>query len=1262
MAPGGAFQQPSAGPEPFTSQPQSVSPYAPHQASMYGTPPSTIKHNLPGHSSHPGYQPTDSAYGSSQPQIEEPSQILPNQSLNQHQEGYPVPPANTNNTQSASENQSDPTAPVSPLHRMSMSFDQSQGSRQSLSGIPSRSESQMSRKSAIAQSDHAAAASQPIKRYPANAVPSAFTFSSFGGPGDWEHYGDGPDEIDDTAMYGVKQDENVKTLPPVGVELPAEVPSSMNLASKPMVLPPVEEAELAATEAGPSPEPDVVLASPPHLEQPVLIAAAAQSSVVVDNGGSASAQSTVTRSAVPTQSANEPSLASTASVPTGDGQMHPVQRLDSKKERTAPPSISRTVQNNTLLAIQAEIDQHREVAAQAEAALIETQQQAEEYRLLAEREAEAARVTRNDLLTARTQLEQVNRALAASQEELEVSSNRVQALEASFTEVERNLTLTRDQFDAERTVLQKMTSELHAALADAQTTHDSEKQHLQSRVTEVEASLIVATAATAATVTEHENSKKQIQELSVRVDELMKQADERSQEIDQLKRQAEKKTDELAMINKMLDEERSNPPDLLPGLDPWFKGSLERFMAVLKIEATASTVQEKMNAFIEFVNDESRLRGVNMPFTTTGEPIGFQQQRSPPRQGAAQSPPKIERKAQLPPINPPSETAIDEDAIEYSPGGRPIMRPLISIAQSGDRPRSQSPSKSRSTSGATAGAAGAAPPLPPKDSYRPYREGSLSSTNDHSVPQPGLKLDTQKPAYQPSVYQLSGPASQTPTAERVQTPVSNRNAVSAPIVPTLSMKPENELFTNPFTGTSTSKPAAPVLVNDTIIPLPLKPKTPGRVNPEAQSSRSPHRLAPLQHLATLLPPLKMPLPTVVPRIATLQRGLETFSSDYSFVTDLLKGWEKRASTIRAQLESERRLRQETKEQRNNERFESDEIGYGDIKELEDQQKGEELKLQAQEEREDYESYAKEVFDAAFRQLQQQIGRLMDLYANAEDAMKDSVAGGRALDIREGEDIVEIGDAMDMLLKIHAAIEERHGEVNRCVAERDRRFKRTQISPLYRRGQIADMKRMEKGFEANERRAEVKAAVEKIERSKRLWKAMDAQASRGVGENQDFVEELLKAVDAVSKDESALGDAEKARERDALLHQARDALATLAGSSRRLMQLFETAEMDLNECEYNVSVSSARLDGRDQQYFVQLQGEKSAEDSKLKEESVKRLKGIDDDLTEALGLVEKVLGIKRNSTAAGAQDEDEEEKQRRLKSALEEAKRRNGEAA
>lgn len=652
----------------------------------------------------------------------------------------------------------------------------------------------------------------------------------------------------------------------------------------------------------------------------------------------------------------------------------------------------------------------------------------------------------------------------------------------------------------------------------------------------------------------------------------------------------------------------------------------------------------------------------------------------------------------------------DED-IQYSPGGRPIMRPKSKKAAS-----VRSVTSAPDTGIAELPAAEAAPnpqASPSNPQYQPFRRNSLE-TPTNSGPPSSLGVDVVKsppqkatgpkqPAYTKLVFPGDQPAappvaqSTTPTAtpsvppakEPVHRPMSQW-IQPAPAAPNQTKTPPKEYTHAPKQvlgkrGGSRDEP---------VVPQPLKPNgplsqpqsMPQQTPPQApqqptqeESQQAPQNVlqpgprqpramaftpalrpqpkqkqsfsSPMQHLASLLPPAKMPDSETASRdLQSLRKAFASFPSDYEFIASLTKTWETEATAVRSRHEAERIKRQQALEARGNELYAMDEIGYGDFETLESQAKEEEQQLKAKEDAEEYDSYGHQVFQPVFRTLQEQIGGLIELFGDVQNLVTRAETGLAALS-QHPED-TDLTEAMALLIQIHTSLEERHGEVAKAVQERDRRYKRTQTKPLYAKGDIAAMKKVEKSFEHAEKSSEVKARIEKAERCKRLCRVVEANMERGAGVNEDFAHDIL----SVAEEGAALVRAEDKDEFEHLVVRARDVLKEVYGSTTRLLRHFEFMDMELNECEYAVSVASARLKGDPDPFFERLEKEKKNEDGKLKEEWTGRVKEVDEHAEAADKRIEFVLG--RLGGAAGS-GRTRAGTAGRL-SALEEAKRRNGE--
>jgi hypothetical protein len=211
--------------------------------------------------------------------------------------------------------------------------------------------------------------------------------------------------------------------------------------------------------------------------------------------------------------------------------------------------------------------------------------------------------------------------------------------------------------------------------------------------------------------------------------------------------------------------------------------------------------------------------------------------------------------------------------------------------------------------------------------------------------------------------------------------------------------------------------------------------------------------------------------------------------------------------------------------------------------------------------------------------------------------------------------------MHLLLKVREKLELAHAEVVKAVQERDRRYKLTQTKPLYAAGDIAAMKRVEKACEESEKKAEVRARVERAERCKRIHRIVDTEMERGTGENEDFAEDVIAAAEAAVTNAKEGGKDELA----SLLDKAIKIIACVYDDTQDMMKCFAQVDTELNECEYDVSVASARLKGDPKEYFERLETEKKREDGKLMQDAEKRALAVREHQKEAEAHLRGLMG-------------------------------------
>jgi hypothetical protein len=682
--------------------------------------------------------------------------------------------------------------------------------------------------------------------------------------------------------------------------------------------------------------------------------------------------------------------------------------------------------------------------------------------------------------------------------------------------------------------------------------------------------------------------------------------EERDSSIAELKRQLE--------AEKIRELPKPTPADLIPDLDPWYAGSLERYIAMLRSEAAEPQVEEKVKIFKAFMQVESGMRAIFFSDASVQTvPVESETSRQPQQTARSRAASNTSIQRQDLNIQVPPQSAYEDD-YEYSPGGRPIL-----VRQS---------------------------TIPPIENYQgvPKAPPSVQSTailtptssiddDTNKTPVQSPPEEQTQPKYKAYVPPTSMSIDPAPSRHRQTMSFSNTSAVASPSGRSNS-KGHDEIFFGahqPTAPTPTTRPSSSEVDIPLPAPLNLTPRRPA-------STAVPTKQDANVVLKGLLPrQIQSNLPNH--RIQDIMARLADIGSKPSAGEELTKTWEKSASLSRRKNDDARRKRQEENEAHNDDLFNSDEISYAEMNQLEQEFKRQEAELKAQEDKDEYKSYVEAVFDPAFTGLHGEIKALMDLYVETKYLLQSSVTGLKSM---EGVDEPSTKDCVELLKKIHEQIEERHERVVQLVAERDRRYKKTETQPLYAAGNISQMKSVEKHYENAEKQAMCKAKHERVER---------------LGNFVRFVEEII--VDAVGIEQkeidyvvAAIKDLEDGTADQDTLSHAQTTLKALRESSKALLSLFNALEVESNNADIDAEIAQATADSADPRRLQELEAEKVEAEKGLVEEFQRRVSVLDSDEAEVGELVQRKMG----KSGGGDVDKDE-----RLRTALEEAKRRNGHA-
>ncbi|KAF2658268.1 hypothetical protein K491DRAFT_776465 [Lophiostoma macrostomum CBS 122681] len=1144
-------------------------------------------------------------------------------------------------------NQTSPQSPaVSPVHhRQSMRFSsQNEGnlgrtgsvSSIALDAIRNRQSQAAAKTGSPAPSTTQKLSTPP----PGKESGTAFSALGMGGPSDWEHFGNVDEEIDDEEFFGAKKEEKEDQAHSASVELPGSVPSPPPAAEWPTPEAPV--AQPAPLNIGlqrretfqPTPPPKIGSPAQRPPSQPP------QGGFVIGSGVPKAYSPQPTQKVQPPPNQHEHVLDDGRIAPplnqsTPVQQQYPpaplLQNYHPSQSSEAPLRYQTPVQLRHQTPVQQQHAPPQNTFAMGDASWGATQQSpnqpAPAFDVQAHNERHTAELRLKD--------DMYERLKAELEKENAERFVEIERLNAALQVEKRGRLLDGEKMAAEAIVVKSHAEDekrvLKEQIASMRTAADQAKNNLDLLTKEKDMAI------------------ERLNEDAEGRDDVIKERDEL---IASLKRQLEaEKAKELPQPPK------PTAADLIPDINPWYVGSLERYINMLRAEASEPQVEDKIKVFTGFLKEESAIRGLDYPSAPPAPPVQEQHTST-----GAQEPSIRSRGASVTSIKRPDmhvqvpqQAHADDEPGQYSPGGRPIFQRKPTI------PTTEGPSQRSSV--ASSGFE--------QSHTQGFNQSTTILTPTSSADDDFNKTPTpvHSPPEEPKKYKAYVPSGTTATATHVPHRASVSYATSPTVAP-LQRKntlQNDEIFfggdaqaASKLEGRPTTSSSA---VSDIPVPAPLfTPKPPGVSSAPPVAKKSS-----VEVLNNLLPKQIFPAEPN-PSLEAIRDRMKVLPSDFSYIATLTTTWEKAAALTRKKNDTARHQRQEESEDHTNQLFEDNEISYQDIGDIEDEFKEKERELKAKEDRDEYKSYVHEVFDKVYDGLQADIKALMDANAEAESLLHSSVSGIRAI---EGGDAPTTKASLAILKELNSIMEDRHERVVQAVAERDKKYKKTEVQPLYAAGDIKKMKQVEKHFENAEKMAAVTARDEKADRLARLVKLAEEVVISAVGAEQGEIDGIVKAVEQVRADEAG---------REHAVDKAGEVLEALLKSSKDLLTVFNKLEIELNEAVLEAEIAQAKVEGKDARRIGELQEEMREGERRLKDEFERKVGVLDRDAVGWWKLLKEKSGpaggggggvgvrTERDSRVEKSESlekidkplSEEEEKKRRLQAALEEAKRRNGE--
>ena len=739
--------------------------------------------------------------------------------------------------------------------------------------------------------------------------------------------------------------------------------------------------------------------------------------------------------------------------------------------------------------------------------------------------------------------------------------------------------------------------------------------------------------------------------------------DQKSSKQDSLKAaEDDAQTHLVVAASPSLPSKKIEASDPYANLDPWAKASLNRYVTMLREEARAEADKDKFKIFEVFINRETRLRAIL--YGTDADPPTeknvllkegpTQRTNTAGLSSATKALPALPVDADNSPRKPPaliivqdtpkSDTASVQDQasnlstgdqsyvmvessddVQYSPGGRPIVPPTSNASGGGSVSEHKVNTDAPDAAGSD-GISGVGKPA-----YTPFRYSQPDATD----------LSTKRQSYRPYAALKIGSLAVGPkTSNEMDRAETNRIDSSEKIIVD-SIKDDGDTAIKYSVGMNTRT---------------------AQQNSQTLLDLRRFEKADFDPLVSVLPRAGI-IPYEAIALQDLKRQMDAVPDDFSFIHQSVVTWDARAKKLRETHEKARHARQVESEQRIDALFDDHEIGYGDISELESEFKRSEAATKADEDRLEYQTFVTEVFDLVWTRLHFEIDQLTPLYNQYTNLLNDTLAGK---DMFDGpSDGFALAPTMDSLITLHQKLEVRHQKAFEAVLERDRRLKKTELSPWYSLGNVTKVKQLEKQFEKAEKNAIVEYCHQRDIRANKMMDALDQNTLRGVGANQDYMELIHRGVCRVAS-QRAFASAPNSKEPDVGLDEvtkAKMVTDALATSSEQIVQTFHVADMLLNVADYEVSVAKAKLANADVATLKRLSEEKAKEDLKLMRDLEHRLALIREDSRRTNDEIVKLLcflGVQNghaeiSQRIPGNADAGHQE---RLQKALEEAKRRN----
>ncbi|KAF3942029.1 hypothetical protein ABW19_dt0200779 [Dactylella cylindrospora] len=390
----------------------------------------------------------------------------------------------------------------------------------------------------------------------------------------------------------------------------------------------------------------------------------------------------------------------------------------------------------------------------------------------------------------------------------------------------------------------------------------------------------------------------------------------------------------------------------------------------------------------------------------------------------------------------------------------------------------------------------------------------------------------------------------------------------------------------------------------------------------------------IEALTTILGRERDGLPDKLHLILPIRQAIENVGSDFTEINQMRKTFEVEAKKIRDKNEAERDRLKSEHDEYTEELYSQQKILYEDLHDIDEQFNLEQNAVKEKQEKEEFDKFNKEVFTPIYNMIQERIVELKKNHKALLAIIKTAASGREKYDANNNKPNLQ--DALILLLDIFGLLEVHHIKLQETIADRDKRFKSTVLTPLYASNNYAKLRDAKKYFDEEEKKAIVKAATDGLERARGLKTAVDDSMIPGLDLEFGFFDEVdqvvSKIVGDLPEDPKEYGGDPK------ILHDelayARTVLETLTQTQVSMMKLYHHVNIIVNNCEKGVGIAQAKQRGEKPEGFKKIEEDKDAYAKTLDDELKLRLDDVDGHFSSAKKKLEPIL-VKFKAVYEGA---------------------------